>query len=124
MEFLKKLLQVLKKILGVPDIHDEPGVRDFVEKYLAFAEKLVEWTPDEWDDETVELAQKLVANDQAWADIYGWILATCVPQPQGTALQHADLRATASRAGIDWERFMKIVELIIEILRKASFLPK
>ena len=112
------ILAWLKKLFAVPNIHDEPAVRAWIEKYLGFMDMLTGPIPGELDDKTVDLLKAVTASDDTWAEFYAVLLEIA----GGADLPMASPRAAALQAKLgarfDWDLILQIIRLLLELFSK------
>ena len=116
-DVLKRMLALLKFIVGVPEIDDGPRLRAFIQRILKWMEPLSDLTETEWDDKLVDVAQELINNDASWELIYDFLRARFGPSPPMLTSVEPLAGKLAGEFKLDLNTVLAILNLIVEVLK-------
>ncbi len=75
LKLFQLMMNLALKFTHVPEMTDEPKFRDFCKEIVLALKELVALTPPEFDDQAVDVLDKIVHTDTYWAAFYRVLLA-------------------------------------------------
>jgi hypothetical protein len=109
----------IARLLDMPEVEDAEDLRAWLRAIGDAANYATELTPVLWDDRLVRTLRRVLDNDQAWADIHGFIVDTLAGKKHLVGgVPPEELKPAAEKAGVPWPVLFQVAMLIIDLIKE------
>jgi len=113
-----EVLRIVLRVLSVgppPPIEQEAELRAWVRSVFEMADELADMSATPVDDQLVQVALKLVNDDEIWSLAYQMLVAIVTDDDNKVG---ASFNQLTSKAGIDPLTIMALIKMIAEIIQQ------